>query len=296
MSCFTYPEFYTCCDGRFLVRRRLILGTGIYDGIRTSDQRPLLVTSVQPHRLDSLIDAITYEVPGTTKLLGVTQIDLGSWQPQPGDDLDDPCIDTKEDLPEGFVLVVETRPVGRSLRILGPGGPLGAVGIGHGLLLTASAAAQADVFLEGIRPETVYADGDLDSGCHARLWRVEMSPRRQAEFRGAFEPGGFFAPEILCSEPPTPTSDAFAAAAVLWWFATGSDPFGGANVDFTQRIVDGQLEPFQGPPELGEVLVPMLARDPAARPSAAESADRLAALACRWDVPIAPFPPPGLDQ
>lgn len=295
MSCFTYPEFYTCCDGRYLVRRRLVLGTGIYDGIRTSDRRPLLVTSVHPHRLDKLVAAITYEVPGTTKLLAVTQIDLGSWQPQPGDDLDDPCINTKEDLPEGFVLVVETRPVGRALRMLGSGNPQSAVGIGHGLLLTVSAAAQEGVFLEGIRPETVYADGDVYSGCHARLWRVERSPWRQAEFHGAFEPGAFFAPEILCSEPPTPTSDAFAAAAVLWWFATGSEPFGGPG-DISQRIVDGQLEPFPGPPELGEILVPMLEHEPAARPSAAESAERLAALARRWGVPVAPFPPPGLDE
>ena len=112
---------------------------------------------------------------------------------------------------------------------------------------------------------------------------------------GFFEPGGFFAPEILWSDPPTPTSDAFAAAAVLWWFATGGDPFGDPTGDIGQRIIDGQLEPFAGPPELGEILVPMLARDPAARPSAAESADRLAALARRWDVPVAPFPPPGLD-
>lgn len=243
-----------------------------------------------------MVDAITYDVPGTTKLLAVTRVDPGSWQPQPGADLDDPCVITEADLPEGWVLVVETRPVGSPIRAGGPGGPRRAVGVGCGLLRTVSIAAQDGVFLEGIRPETVYADGDSYAGCQARLWRVEMSPWRRGEFGGAFESGGFFAPEILCSEPPTPTSDAFAAAAVLWWFTTGSDPFGGANVDFSQRIVDGQLEPFQGPPELGEILVPMLARDPAARPSAAESADRLAALARRWDVLVAPFPPPGLDE
>lgn len=295
MSLYTFPEYYTCGGGRFLVRRRLIPGTKIYDGVRLADQRPLLITNVQPHHLDKLVAAITYDVPGTTKLLAVTQVDPGSWQPQPGDDLDDPRVDTEEDLTEGFVLVVETRPAGGALRSLGAGDAHRAVAVGAGLLRTVSAAARQDVFLEGIRPETVYADADGYAGCHARLWRVEQSPAKPGEFGGAFEPGGFFAPEILWSEPPTPTSDAFAAAAVLWWFATGLDPFGGPD-DFHQRIIDGQLEPFPGPPELGEILVPMLARDPADRPSAAESADRLATLARRWDVPVAPFPPPGLDE
>ena len=295
MSLYTFPEYYTCGGGRFLVRRRLIEGTRIYDGVRVADQRPLVITNVQPHRLDALVAAITYDIPGTTKLLAVTQADPGSWQPQPGDDLDDPCVDTTEDLTEGFVLVVETRPRGTPIRALGPGAAPRAVAIGAGLLQTVAAGVDSGVFLEGIRPETVYAEGDAYAGCHARLWRIEMSPWRKGEFGGAFEPGGFFAPEILWSDPPTPTSDAFAAAAVLWWFATGGDPFGDPTGDIGQRIIDGQLEPFAGPPELGEILVPMLARDPAARPSAAESADRLAALARRWDVPVAPFPPPGLD-
>ncbi|MBL8623573.1 MAG: hypothetical protein JNK64_19855 [Myxococcales bacterium] len=294
MSLATYPEYYTCGGGRFLVRRRLVLGTNIYDGVRIADQRPLVITSVQPHRRDALVAAITYDVPGTTALLAVTQVDPGSWQPQPGDDLDEPGVDTEEDLPEGFVLVVETRPRGTSLRALGPGAAPRAVAIGAGLLRAVAAGVERGVFLEGIRPETVYAEGHAFAGCHARLWRVAMSPARPGEFGGGFEPGGFFAPEILWSDPPTPTSDAFAAAAVLWWFATGRDPFGGPD-DFHQRTLDGRLEPFAGPPELGEILVPMLARDPAARPSASASADRLAALARRWDVPVAPFPPPGLD-
>ncbi len=294
MSLVTYPEYYTCGEGRFLVRRRLIVGTSIYDGVRVADQRPLVITSVQPHRLDKLVAAITYDVPGTTKLLAVTQGDPGSWQPQPGDDLEDPCVDTAEDLTEGFVLVVETRPRGTPIRAIGPGPAPRAVAVGAGLLQTVAASVERGVFLEGIRPETVYADGHAYAGCHARLWRIEMSPSRQGEFGGAFEPGGFFAPEILWSDPPTATSDAFAAAAVLWWFATGGDPFGGP--DFHQRTIDGQLESFPGPPELGEILVPMLARDPAARPTAAESADRLAALARRWDIQVAPFPPPGLDE
>ncbi len=294
MSLYTFPEYYTCGGGRFLVRRRLIEGTSIYDGVRVADQRPLVITNVQPHRLDELVAAITYDVPGTTKLLAVTQVDPGSWQPQPGDDLDDPCVDTAADLTEGFVLVVETRPRGTSIRALGPGAASRAVAIGAGLLQTVALAVDRGVFLEGIRPETVYADGHAYAGCHARLWRIEMSPWHPREFGGAFAPGGFFAPEILWSDPPTPTSDAFAAAAVLWWFATGSEPFGGPD-ELRQRILDGERAPFPGPPELGEILVPMLARDPAARPSAAASADRLAALARRWDVPVAPFPPPGLD-
>ena len=44
-----------------------------------------MITNVQPHRLDALVAAITYDIPGTTKLLAVTQADPGSWQPQPGD-------------------------------------------------------------------------------------------------------------------------------------------------------------------------------------------------------------------
>lgn len=294
MSLVSYPEYYTCGGGRFLVRRRLIVGTNIYDGIRVADQRPLVITSVQPARLAELVAAITYDVPGTTKLLAVTQVDPGSWQPQPGDDPDDPCVDAEEDLPEGFVLVVETRPRGAPIRAAGPGAARRATALGVGLLNTVAASVERGVFLAGIRPETVYADGSAYAGCHARLWPIHMSPARQGEFGGPFEPGGFFAPEILWSEPPTPTSDVFAAAAVLWWFATGGDPFGAPD-DQRRRIIDGQLTPFAGPPELGELLVPMLARDPAARPSAAASADRLAALARRWDVPVAPFPPPGLD-
>lgn len=296
MSLATFPLHYTCAEGRYFVADEVASGgVQVYRGVREADGRALLITDVRPRKLDQLIASITYDVPGTTKLLAVTRGDVGSWRPPAGAELDEPCAESDEDLPEGFVLVVETRPSGVPLRLLGPREPRLAVQIGVGLLFTVSAAVDQNVFLGGIRPDTVYADPAGYAGVHARLWAMASSPWPPGRLADLFPPGGFFAPEILWSDPPTPTSDAFAAAAVLWWFATGCDPFGEPDEQH-QRIIDGQLDPFRGPPELGEILVPMLGRDPAARPSAAESADRLAALARRWDVPVAPFPPPGLDE
>ena len=77
----------------------------------------------------------------------------------------------------------------------------------------------------------------------------------------------YAAPEVLAGDAPTPASDVFSLAALIYGLISGSPPYGGVD----------RSEP---PPPLADaavdrVLRPALAAEPARRPSARELAARL---------------------
>ena len=82
---------------------------------------------------------------------------------------------------------------------------------------------------------------------------------------------GFIAPELLQGQPVGPSSDIFTMGAVLAYAATGELPFGAGPADArTLRVL--YLAPDLGnvPAEVRPLLQRCLAKDPAARPTAAE--------------------------
>ncbi|MFE0654147.1 serine/threonine-protein kinase [Streptomyces sp. NPDC059534] len=89
---------------------------------------------------------------------------------------------------------------------------------------------------------------------------------------------GFMSPEQVRGEHVTPASDVFCLGSVLVYAATGRAPFGTADsgVHATMfRIAHDEPDLTDLPPELSGLIRACLAKDPAARPSAAEIAETL---------------------
>lgn len=70
---------------------------------------------------------------------------------------------------------------------------------------------------------------------------------------------GFVAPEVYRGGLPTEASDVWSLAALVWYAVTGGSTPPAEDVDAAAATLG---------PELADVLVPMLAADPASRPSA----------------------------
>ncbi|MFE2011821.1 serine/threonine-protein kinase [Streptomyces sp. NPDC059491] len=89
---------------------------------------------------------------------------------------------------------------------------------------------------------------------------------------------GFMSPEQVRGEHLTPASDVFCLGSVLVYAATGRAPFGTADsgVHATMfRIAHDEPDLTDLPPELSGLIRACLAKDPEARPSAAEIAETL---------------------
>ncbi|MYV54204.1 serine/threonine-protein kinase, partial [Streptomyces sp. SID3212] len=88
---------------------------------------------------------------------------------------------------------------------------------------------------------------------------------------------GYMAPEQIIGGPVTGAADVFSLGAVLAYAATGAGPFAGdSSAALLYKVVHG--EPELGPMEgaLRDMVAHCLAKDPAARPTPAEVARRLA--------------------
>jgi hypothetical protein len=99
---------------------------------------------------------------------------------------------------------------------------------------------------------------------------------------------GYLAPEIIEGKPSGPEADVHSWGATMAYAATARPPFGTGQFEaIFYRIVNGQPDLDRMPAPLLPLILAALARDPAARPSAAELATRLAAID-----PAALVPPP----
>jgi len=87
---------------------------------------------------------------------------------------------------------------------------------------------------------------------------------------------GYIAPEVLSGRDPTAAADMFALACVLVYAARGVGPYGkGDALAVAHRTVSSEPD-LSGVPDFVRTLVtPMLARDPAARPTPARLLEHL---------------------
>jgi Protein kinase domain len=106
---------------------------------------------------------------------------------------------------------------------------------------------------------------------------------------------GYLAPEVIEGSPSGPAADVHSWAATVAFAATGRPPFGSGSYEaIFYRIVNGQPDLATMPATMMSVVLHALARDPSRRPSAAELAERIAALDPAALVPdLAPTIPPG---
>jgi serine/threonine protein kinase len=100
----------------------------------------------------------------------------------------------------------------------------------------------------------------------------------------------FLAPEVAAGEAATFASDVFSLGATLYAALEGTPPFGVDDNPYAllQRAVRGEFEPPRSGGPLGEVLVRLLHRDAARRPTMAEAHKLLAAVVEGLPLPAAP--------
>lgn len=91
----------------------------------------------------------------------------------------------------------------------------------------------------------------------------------------------FLSPQAAMGQPPSPASDVFSLGATLYAAVEGRPPFGKADSPEAQleRVAAGQAPPPLNAGPLTQVLTCMLLDDPADRPTMAQVADTLAAIA-----------------
>jgi len=90
---------------------------------------------------------------------------------------------------------------------------------------------------------------------------------------------GFMSPEQAEGREVGPASDVFSLGAVLVFAATGEGPFGsGSTAAMVYRIVYGQPQTSQLPPEIRSLAERCLAKDPQERPATGQILVELAAI------------------
>lgn len=94
----------------------------------------------------------------------------------------------------------------------------------------------------------------------------------------------YASPEVVAGHPPTPPSDVFSLAAVLYELLAGEPPFQGSEGATSPPSLDD--------PTLEELLQEALSSEPEGRPDASSLAARLQACAPTRTVAAVPGPPP----
>jgi serine/threonine protein kinase len=91
----------------------------------------------------------------------------------------------------------------------------------------------------------------------------------------------FLAPEAARGETPSPASDVFSLGATLYAAVEGTPPFAAVDNPLAQLqlVAAGRVRPPRQAGPLAQPLKDMLRRDPADRPTMAQVADTLAAIA-----------------
>lgn len=92
----------------------------------------------------------------------------------------------------------------------------------------------------------------------------------------------YFAPEVAAGDDPGPAADVWSLGATIYTTVEGHPPFGtpdGNVLRFLQRVATQPIQPPLSAGPLTPVLMRMLDRDPAARPSPAAAAAALRAVA-----------------
>ena len=198
---------------------------------------------------------------------------------------------------DGEHYIVQELIEGRTLRsMLAPGEPAiplaMLVDVGSQTARALAAAHAAGLMHRDVKPENIMLRADgfvkvLDFGLARMTGSAQSSDRETTHLITA--PGvligtpGYIAPEQAKGEETGPPIDVFALGVILYEMATGRRPFGGAtpfaviaNIISEQPPRASHLNPAI-PRALDDLLMQMLEKDPAARPTAREVERQLSA-------------------
>lgn len=179
---------------------------------------------------------------------------------------------------------------GGSLRAALASGPLAprrAVQITAAVLGGLAFAHQRQVLHRDVKPDNVLLTVD---------WQVKLSDfgiaslleDRQSSTTGLVGTPEYLAPELLLTGVAGRPVDSYGAGVLLYELLAGRTPFAGPGTGYAiaHRHVTNLAPRLPIPDQLWNILEQLLAKDPAARPTAAEAADLLRALpAAVLDVP-----------
>jgi serine/threonine-protein kinase len=149
-----------------------------------------------------------------------------------------------------------------------------------------------------LKPENVLVDGDGAGGVVLRLTDfgisrlVDAGTLTQTTVTGT---PGYLPPEVAGGGKVTAAADVYALGIVLYELCTGRGPFLADNPLVLILAATRQQAPRPGgmPDPLWELLAAMLAKDPTARPTAAQVAASLRALLpALGGLPLCTAPPP----
>ncbi|GHG65517.1 serine/threonine-protein kinase [Streptomyces griseocarneus] len=167
--------------------------------------------------------------------------------------------------------------------------PREAARVGLAVLGALSAAHEAGVLHRDVKPDNVLL------GRNERVVLTDFGIAQIEGEQGLTETGAFVgspeyvAPERVLGQRPGPESDLWSLGVVLYTAAEGMSPFRRSNTQATMQAIlsaDPQL-PARGRGAFSEIVMQLLRKDPAARPTAAEVRRALESVVH----PQAPQPP-----
>lgn len=174
----------------------------------------------------------------------------------------------------------------------GPLAPKRAARIGAEVLAALAAAHDAGVLHRDVKPGNVLVGNDgrivlSDFGIASLEGTDQLT--MTGELIGSPE---FLAPERALGRTPGPASDLWSLGVLLYAAVEGAPPFRRHTPLTTLRaVVEDELPPPRRAGELAGVIAGLLRKDPAERPSAADTARRLRLVAAGGTPPPGPYSP-----
>ncbi|MEV0524568.1 serine/threonine-protein kinase [Streptomyces sp. NPDC050439] len=149
-------------------------------------------------------------------------------------------------------------PTGSALHLL-------AAGLGEAL----DAIHQTGLVHRDLKPANILITDDGPRIIDFGIARVEYNNVTLTAHGGIIGTPGYMSPEQAQGETATSASDVFSLGAVLYYAATGQDPFGCGNVPaLLYRVVHDEPDFSTFPTELLLAVFGCLSKDPAERPTA----------------------------
>jgi serine/threonine protein kinase len=190
-------------------------------------------------------------------------------------------------LPDGRQYIVMEHLVGATLEdVLGSDGKIGfadALALLDEILSALSGAHAAGVIHRDLKPSNIFLAQQTDGGQYVKLLDFGLAKRakpgktsKQTRISLMVGTPEFMAPEQARGEPVGPTTDLYSLGVIAFQMITGQLPFTGATpIETVLQHLDkppprpSSINP-EVTPELETVVLSLLAKDPAARPPAAE--------------------------